>query len=1217
MTHRVARMGRARTLLQVMTGLLVVLLALGGLSAPAFAAGGKVTILPVDGGGNYNGTPVLVEGQSYPFQIGYGSMDDGAVVAVQLPEGVTIPQGALAVPAGNTAVQSLAVNEQGELVITFADPFPGDVSQGYLDLQLTFTDVETTGSRDLVWSAGGESTTQRVIVTKPGEQPQATGTGSNKSTSRGSLPHSIVDGRVVIDESVIGTEIPYTVTVSSTNARSVTLTDTLGTGLTYVANSLTGSKVVRDADGLHPQTTPVTSLPAISGSSFTTTFDAEANSVYTFQYRATITDADALEAIREELQAKYDAINPVNGGGYSVSLKNTVDVNGQQHSATTSFSGNRAGLTKPGTGTAFSKSVDTTAAQLGATQAAGTEIAGGINVTYTLGADLTVFANVSDPSFALTRNVVVRDPLPAQAAWNLDDADFLTVVDQNGDAVAFTRATDVTGNLEVEMAADAYVHQYFIDGNTLYLNLGKDTSKKYTVTAHATITDLPGSTSAQNQYESQYRVQNNAYFVFGTDSSWKKYEGKDATTTITVPKDTTGGVDDSSKFSKRVQSATTSVTPGGIAQIPFTFSVGNNVGDAAHSRIIDAIDHDVFDVTAETLDQIRASITGRYDSNYPLDGSTFDLTIDEAGNLIITPNEAFPLDAAWGGAEGPFTKAWNIEVTLPTHALDGKQTLEITNNARYEGASSEIVYTSTSSAEATSFGNEMEVRKRVYDATTDSYTTNLRVDTDANGDLVQSDFVYRVELMPHGSFTTMVEDVVDVLPEGVEFVGFVAPGDVANGTVAANDTYRIPDSNITATYNAENESVTLQKGKLTSGQTVSLYFKVHVTDFAANVGITNVIGSTSATITPSDGYPLDLVKRDSTDAEAVLSDDDARFSVLADDETTVVLNDLRLVDGRIVAADGTSPLVKQPGTYWLREDVAPAGYVLSDELRRITVAADGSSEQVALPNTPEPVVEPERTYAVGDVVWIDANRNGQQDSDEQVLPGVTVELIRDGEVIATTTTDDRGRYLFDELPAGEYQVQFTLTPEQAKIYSFTRQDAGDDDAIDSDADPFTGRTGIIVLGPDNSRLTHEYEWADVRATEGIDPTWDAGVVVNSTTNEGDSDSDSTGRGPDADAGADATGAGADSDASADANGADASADAGAAAASGASADASSTGATAAANSVTGSGDPAHPGTPGVNDLARTGGAGQFGWIAGALALLLAGGVLLLRKRRTA
>ncbi|MGO4938389.1 SdrD B-like domain-containing protein, partial [Fundicoccus sp. Sow4_H7] len=92
------------------------------------------------------------------------------------------------------------------------------------------------------------------------------------------------------------------------------------------------------------------------------------------------------------------------------------------------------------------------------------------------------------------------------------------------------------------------------------------------------------------------------------------------------------------------------------------------------------------------------------------------------------------------------------------------------------------------------------------------------------------------------------------------------------------------------------------------------------------------------------------------------------------------------------------------------------------------------------------------TYAVGDYVWIDADKDGVQ-NDSEVLPGVTVELL-DGEgiVVATTTTDETGYYLFDELTAGNYKVKFTLTAEQAEQYEFTTPDAGDNDAADSDAD---------------------------------------------------------------------------------------------------------------------------------------------------------------------
>ncbi|MEM1384003.1 MAG: SdrD B-like domain-containing protein [Pseudomonadota bacterium] len=74
--------------------------------------------------------------------------------------------------------------------------------------------------------------------------------------------------------------------------------------------------------------------------------------------------------------------------------------------------------------------------------------------------------------------------------------------------------------------------------------------------------------------------------------------------------------------------------------------------------------------------------------------------------------------------------------------------------------------------------------------------------------------------------------------------------------------------------------------------------------------------------------------------------------------------------------------------------------------------------------------------------------------------GVTVDLLDGaGEVVATTVTDEDGRYAFDGLDAGDYQVRFT-TPE-GKV--FTQQNIGDDDSIDSDADA-SGLTGVISLG---------------------------------------------------------------------------------------------------------------------------------------------------------
>ncbi|WP_265160633.1 SdrD B-like domain-containing protein, partial [Glutamicibacter sp. MNS18] len=147
-----------------------------------------------------------------------------------------------------------------------------------------------------------------------------------------------------------------------------------------------------------------------------------------------------------------------------------------------------------------------------------------------------------------------------------------------------------------------------------------------------------------------------------------------------------------------------------------------------------------------------------------------------------------------------------------------------------------------------------------------------------------------------------------------------------------------------------------------------------------------------------------------------------------------------------------------------------------------------------------------KTYAVGDYVWVDENKDGIQ-GDDEVLEGVKVFLLDgEGTQIAETTTDENGRYIFDELPAGEYQIKFELTEAQAVKYKFTSQDSGEgdeQDARDSDADPETGLTIKFTLDDSNTALTKDYTDQEVRASEGIDPTWDAGVVLKPQVSLGD------------------------------------------------------------------------------------------------------------------
>ena len=107
--------------------------------------------------------------------------------------------------------------------------------------------------------------------------------------------------------------------------------------------------------------------------------------------------------------------------------------------------------------------------------------------------------------------------------------------------------------------------------------------------------------------------------------------------------------------------------------------------------------------------------------------------------------------------------------------------------------------------------------------------------------------------------------------------------------------------------------------------------------------------------------------------------------------------------------------------------------------------------------------------ALGDLVWHDVNANGVRDSGEAGVDGVVVNLLDEGGgLLQTTASEDGGRYEFEGLAAGDYIVEFVLP---AGFDGFTAADQGGDDAADSDADPATGRTGVVSVASDQDDLT--------------------------------------------------------------------------------------------------------------------------------------------------
>lgn len=98
--------------------------------------------------------------------------------------------------------------------------------------------------------------------------------------------------------------------------------------------------------------------------------------------------------------------------------------------------------------------------------------------------------------------------------------------------------------------------------------------------------------------------------------------------------------------------------------------------------------------------------------------------------------------------------------------------------------------------------------------------------------------------------------------------------------------------------------------------------------------------------------------------------------------------------------------------------------------------------------------------SIGDFVWNDLNKNGTQDPGEPGVPGITVTLYDNlNNIIATTSTNSEGNYLFPDLPNGIFYVGFSNLPP-GFIFSTPGQGGA---AVDSDPNISTGLTATVTL----------------------------------------------------------------------------------------------------------------------------------------------------------
>ncbi|MBC9955042.1 hypothetical protein ICM05_10405 [Leucobacter sp. cx-42] len=818
------------------------LVSVAGTAAQAAVPGINISVL-------YKGAvvaddTVIPEGEQMMLRVQYDAAQQiaGKQIKFTLPKQVTVSGG---LPK-NEAVESAVQNADGTYTVTFKDPLPGDITEGAFAIQLVVGKVDGNTESPISWEIGDDSGGVKIIVEETVTPPENITDSYAKAVNTNLLDEYVVMGDapeyafVGLKPELADKKLTYTLTMQSADARTgYAIADALPQGLSYVADSFVAELTAAG------ETNAIGFAPTVTGNSFAGVVDVPAQSVLKITYDVQVTDLEQLEsALREQFRDRKGV-----PGVYQLQLTNTATF-GDEHERKTDvyLRGNIPGV---GAGHYFGKSGNWNLRDVIADEQG--KLTPAAPMTYTLSANLTPW-DERNANFTLQQNAVISDTLIEQASWKTGDG-FITIAGE-GPLTALTEAAGFSGSA-ADFAAEKYVGQYAVVGQTLFVNVGKNKGTNVQIKVKAqlnTVAGLPGNDQTTVVGGTSYPWNNKAEFYFGDGNPVKKEHNAQV---VVLPKDIEGGVNDTAAFTKTAGAEEVRVVPGESAKVPYRFSIDTAKPkvDPLTSRIVDQINTEIFDVT----DLASIPVSGTY-GGANLTREHFALSADKSGNVVIELSEAGKQVVA----AQPKHQRWTIDVIFTTVPLTGKQTLEIYNRATLHSVDSDWDYWSEDESEATSFGDEAEMRKRVFDRETGKWTANLNAVVE-DGAFVDDRFVYAIELIPRGSYGTDFPVNIftreDVLPESVEFLGFVeldADGvpNLENTTDAETDMR----GNVRSSY--ADGVVTIRQADGTNldpteGRIVT-YFAVRATD--ASKPIVNTIAGSEAVITPVGDPSIDIEK---------------------------------------------------------------------------------------------------------------------------------------------------------------------------------------------------------------------------------------------------------------------------------------------------------------------------------------------------------------------
>jgi len=209
------------------------------------------------------------------------------------------------------------------------------------------------------------------------------------------------------------------------------------------------------------------------------------------------------------------------------------------------------------------------------------------------------------------------------------------------------------------------------------------------------------------------------------------------------------------------------------------------------------------------------------------------------------------------------------------------------------------------------------------------------------------------------------------------------------------------------------------------------------------------------------------------------------FSVASGD-LTGYLNGISIAPSEVVEIkiQGTTKELKKESTLNMYANITSEDGKQISTSQLVNAVNKKVEEQTQLPANVE--VMSTQTNSIQGIAWIDKNENGRKDENENILKGIQATLVdtENSKIVDTKTTNSQGEYSFDNVPTGNYVVEFKYNNKSLSITEYKKEEV--EAELDSD----------IVNTTQNNEETAKTEVLELSA--GRAENVNAGFVVNKT-----------------------------------------------------------------------------------------------------------------------